>query len=241
MKLCLPRFPIFLLVTACLLPTVAAQSQTLPVVDRTEGASPVTVSGTVTISEQVSGDQVTYSLAENIAATNISEKTILTMVVWLDVSFPRAPDVRIVKQYECFFAPDVINPGETHILNTPQPSSMFGNFDPDAPLKEAKAELRAVYIQFLDGSVFGDSAAAKDMLRIRKETEKTLWHLNKIYRKKGLESFAAELQEPDGTAEVDNLLENVRQVQREQGTAEAVRRVQGMLTTAVEREQAFVK
>ncbi|MCI0423007.1 MAG: hypothetical protein L0312_27920 [Acidobacteria bacterium] len=241
MKLRLLRSPMFLLVIACLLPRVAAQSQSLQVVDRTEGASPVTVSGTVTISEQVSGDQVNYSLEESVSATNVSDKTILTMVAWLDVSFTKAPNAHIVKQYECFFAPDVIKPGETHILSTPQPASMRDNFDPAAPLKEAKAEFRAVYIQFLDGSVFGDPAAAKDMLRIRKEAEKALWYLNKVYREKGAQAFVAELQEPNPTAEVDTLLENVRQAQRELGTAEAVRRVQGMLTTAEQREQAFVK
>jgi hypothetical protein len=56
-----------------------------------------------------------------------------------------------------------------------------------------RAVLKAVFVQFMDGSTWGDPAAGKDALRDRQLTRKELQTLADMYRTKPKEEFASRL------------------------------------------------
>lgn len=212
----------------------------MAVEDRSAPGSPLVISGTVEIRETGSGSSLRVSLSEhNIVARNISSKTILALVVWLDVLPSYASPQRFVRQYECFFAPDVINPGDDHSLTEPTVGEQIEPYDPSRPAETARAEARTVYVQFLDGSIFGDEGFGDHLRTLRRQTRRHLHHLDKTYTHRGEAAFLEELNETVEPGEVDVLVENVRRTQKRLGTSAAIGQIRRMLEFARERQSGF--
>jgi hypothetical protein len=208
--------------------------------DRSGPGNPFAISGTVELRETpLENERVRVEISENILAKNISGKTILTFVAWLDLTPAYGGPEHSVRQYECFFAPDVIKPGEDHTLSQPRPGYSIDPYDPADSPQPARAELRIVYVQFLDGSVFGQETLGRHIRSLRKQTWHHLKDLDKTYTKLGEADFLQELSETVEPGEVDVFIENIRQTQRTSGTVAAVLKIQSALEFARERQAGF--
>ncbi len=202
--------------------------------------SPTVISGTIEIRETTMDSTVRVSLTENqITARNISSTTILTLVVWIDVFPAYGSPQRFVRQYECFFAPDVIKPSDEHLISQKKFQELVEPYNPEEPPRTPRAEAKIVYVQFLDGTIFGHEGFGANLQMLRRLTWKHLRRLDTTYRTRGEAAFLAELNDPVEPGEIDVLIENVRQTQRLRGTETAVAQIRGMLNTAKERQQGF--
>lgn len=215
-------------------------NSTVIVQDGSGSGSPFSVSGSVTIRETRRGDAVRVSITENdISTKNISSQTILAVVAWLEITPAYGSPRRFVRQYECFFASDVIKPGDEHGVSEPSDSEAEEPFDADDPPRAPRAEIRFVYVQFIDGSIFGHEGFGEHLMTLRRQTRKHLSNLEKTYDRQGEAAFLEELYQPAEPGEVDALIGNVRGTQRQRGTLAAVAQIRAMLNHAKERQQAF--
>ncbi|HSA92046.1 MAG TPA: hypothetical protein VLE48_03475 [Terriglobales bacterium] len=214
-----------------------AQTTTVQLQDISAVGSPLDITGTVTMSEQINADTLTYSFEDRISARNISDKTILTMVLWVEVFYPHGQIERDVRQYECFLAPDVIAPGQVEPIAKHGGGATVVRLGAERDSVPARAEIRAMYVQFLDGSVFGLPQFGEDILRLRHETFVTLKRLDETYEHRGEDAFLNLLNEPVESAEVDNLLDNVRYTATKFGSQDAIGKVKRMLALAEERRR----
>ncbi len=229
----------------CLSCTVALLCEAKPHVAKVEirdisaPGSPLVISGTVTITETLSPDGTVHvSTSQNVVAKNISNKTILTLVVKLEVTPPYGGPQEYTREYECFFASDVIRPGDTHDLLQRGPTHLEP-YNLNEPAKPAEAEITVLYVQFLDGSVFGHRMFADHILSLRRIAWRHLKRLDRAYSRQGEERFLEELNETVEPGGVEVLIENVRETQRRLGTEAAVSQIRNMLSFAEEHRASF--
>lgn len=207
--------------------------------DRSASGNPFAVSGTVEIRETpLDNKRVKGEISEDILVRNISGRAILTFVAWLDVVPAYGAPEHSVRQYERFFTSELIDPGDELIFSEPYGYSIspydFEKSSPESP----RAELRIVYVQFLDGSLYGNVAHGRDIRRIRKLTWHYLKDLDKAYTKLGEADFLQELSEIVEPGE-NVLIENLRKMQRTRGTVAAVLHMRHMLQAAEEHQAGF--
>lgn len=202
---------------------------------RTEQDSPLRFSGQVWVSQVESTEGLYYSYSYDLHYSNVTNKTILTLVIALDVHHSSGFVDTESLQYECFFAPDVIRPGETHDFKRPLDSIKMVTTPPRVST-EPRAEPIVLFAQFLDGSTFGAPPQAHDILLIRRLTLNALHRLDRAFVRGGEEEFLEELAEPVDPSAVNTLIDNVRHAATTLGTQEAIARVRYMLDFAAEHE-----
>lgn len=235
-----------LAVTSCgLAPTAWAQTKVtnLVVVDRSEGGTPFHVTGEVRLKETVARDQVYTSMSQRIMAKNVSNQTVLMFVASIEVTPTFGAKEQSTRQYECFFATDVIAPGDEHALSEPRDEGGF-TIQPhstSAPLNAPEAEVKILYVQFINGSEYGQRAFASDLLRLRRITWSHLKRLVRTYERSGEVGFLEELYERIDPGEVDVFFENIRQTARSRGAQSALARVHFALKLADERTAGFIQ
>jgi hypothetical protein len=175
----------------------AAQTKSvLPVVDASKAGAPLMIKGAVTANDQPS-DVLRYSFQSDIEMTNVSEKSIVLMIVALDVvsTLPVSLNYRAENDY--FFESEMLEPGSAAKLQR-----VLGRFgEPDRKedfAVDVKSTARATvaFVQFSDGSTWGDAAAAEGLLRNRQLSLKQLEILKNDYRARSEAEFLNELLRP---------------------------------------------
>jgi len=198
------------------------------------------VSGTLRLRENVSDNTVRTSVeTENIVGKNISGRTIMMVVLWLDISPSFAAPSRSERQYECFFAEDVIKPGDEHSFSANAKRESAELLDPGTVPRQPQASVRVVYVQFDDGSEFGQDGFATRLFTLRRITWQNLSRLDRAYERGGEELFLEELARPVDPQEVNTFVESIRDTQRRLGTPSAVAQVHKGLRFAEERKGLF--
>ncbi len=228
------------LAVACFATGGAAQIQEsiIEVQDLSAVGTPFAVSGTVSVSEEPTQGRLKFSFQEkDLVFRNISTKTILTFVAHLEIYNSYGRGVLHIKQYECFFAQDVIKPGEAVTITEPGAQTISEPHPADEQRGDPRAEVRVLYVQFLDGSIYGHEAGGREILKLRNVTWRALRRLDRMYTQFGEEEFLKTLEEPVEPEAVDTLIKNIRHTQKKFGTDAAVRKVRIMLGFAEERQQ----
>jgi hypothetical protein len=87
------------------------------------------------------------------------------------------------------------------------------------------------YVQFVDGSAFGDETTAEDIFRIRSVILDTLQRLDRAGNDQRFLALLGQKIQPDA---VDSFLEAVRYTRKNRGTAAARAQVRTGLTAAEE-------
>jgi hypothetical protein len=212
-----------LLVMMLGLSTALAEQRTIAVSDNSENGSPVTLSGTMVALDDGGGLRP-YTLKKNIFSTNLSDQGIILMVTKIEVSGLTKVDAKETRTDDYFFTGDVLGPGDTKTLE--DSSEKFGapgrntKVEPQDPLATA----RVIFVQFLDGTVWGDESAAKGALRTRQFTLDKLRVLAGTY-KAGSEQFKDELVKPSELLAIVGL----QQLYAKGGSKAAIERVGYML------------
>src|SRR5216684_2155824 len=185
----------------CVSAFASPQQTRIPILDTSQSGSPVRFSGTATAEDEGTGP-LRYSLKKDISFTNASTKDILLLVTTIDVTRLTKIDLLGTNVTDYFFTLDVFGPNAKKSWE-----ESFGPFaEPQGKTElepeEPRAVVKAVFVQFVDGSTWGEHAAGKDALRDRQLTMKELEVLAGTYRTEGSEQFVAELMKASQLAEI---------------------------------------
>jgi hypothetical protein len=192
---------------------------TVPVVDKSDPGNPLEISGTASFTELIVSNSVRSSSSFRVDARNLSEKGILLLRAYFDEAGPHGGGTRQVIQIDHFFW-GYIAPGDSLVLARKRPGGRTSAccVTPLVPANQPKAEVRVQYVQFTDGSTFGDETSAKDILSTRSAILDALWRLDNARNRESFLELLAHKIQPDNA---DSFLETFRHTQRHHGTAAA--------------------
>jgi hypothetical protein len=198
------------------------EERVLQIVDKLVAGSPVGNVGSTTFSvRSVDGGRLAISHLDDWTAKNMSQKPIVAMVESLVIRDDNGVLIDRKAQYDAFFHPQVIDPGKT----VPFSQDYFGEhiMDPryQSPIAPS-AEVIVRWVQFLDGTTFGDSSYAEQLLADRAAVMTALKHLREVYITEGPEKFSEQLKQRASTPVADAYINHIRTVQQKRGTQVAI-------------------
>jgi len=209
-----------ILVPLCL--TLSAWSQltyTVPVVDKSGPGSPLAISGTASFTELITAQSVASSGNFRVKARNVSGKSIILMLAGFDAAGPHGGESHQAIKIDHFFWGDIA-PGESFVLARGRSRKQVSPLRRDSvePAAEPKAEVRIQYVQFEDGSTFGDDTAAKGAIDLRPVILEGLRRLDKAGNN---DEFLALLKQKIQPDDADRFLATFRETQKNYGTRAA--------------------
>jgi hypothetical protein len=212
------------------LPSFAQTVITVPVTDASAPGSPLQVSGTITFTDQLSGNRVVSSNKYELTATNVSDKGIVFMLVRFRESGSRGGGTLHNIQRDNFFGNEAIAPEKTFVLD--RSNGGFQTLCCVNPLESGRdpvAEVSVIYSEFTDGSTYGDKSAAADIFATR---SLIIERLRQLEAAKVDETFVRLLAQKLESLEADAILQTVRLVQKSGGTEAARAQVRRDLDNA---------
>lgn len=198
----------FFLTSAFLCPSSAGQDTTdklieVPITDVTAGGSPLEVHGKALIHEVITGPKLEWSWGQKVVVKNISDKAITLVFATLTelgrhpesghpAGLGNGPTYIIVE--DRFFAETEIRPSDSVVLRDAKPGTLgegccVNSID---KIRLPEADFKVLFVQYADGSIFGNPAAADDVFTYRKRTLGALRQLTQTQANGGEENFAAE-------------------------------------------------
>jgi hypothetical protein len=233
------RFRAAILLPLCL--TLSAWSQltyTVPVVDKSDPGSPLEISGMASFTDLIVANSVTSSANFTVNARNVSAKGIILLLAYFDEAGPHGGGTHHVIQIDHFFWGEIA-PGKSLVLARSPVRGERTSACCINPLEGAavpKAEISVQYVQFADGSTFGDQTTAKSILSIRPVILNAMRQLDNANNK---EEFLALLTQKIQPEDADSFLETFRQTQKNHGTVAARAQVHAGLIVAEGRARAL--
>lgn len=230
------RFQHFVLGFLLVLPlcfTLSAWSQltyTIPVLDKSEPGSPLKISGTASFFDQIVANSVTVSGDFKVNARNIAGKGIILLLAYFDAAGPHAGGTHNVIQIDHLFWGEIA-PGQSFPLARSRPGRRTSVccINPVAPAEEPKAEVSIQYVQFVDGSTFGDETSAKQILGTRSVILDALRRLDNAGSNEEFLGLLEQRIQPD---EADDFLKILRHTKKNHGTATARNQVHAAVVAA---------
>lgn len=185
----------FLLLSFRLLGQSPVIERPITLKDQSPKTSPIRVTGQVVVRCD-SSRTMPFSYGEDIFAKNVSKRAVLFMAIHIDATGAGMPpdDFNYTEDY--LFS-DVLQPGSVETRNFPAQS--FGtsiNGDPETcstPDPKPRATATVTFVQFGDGSAWGDRDVARFALDARSKAVSELDWLEHIYEQRGNDSFLVEL------------------------------------------------
>jgi len=220
--------------------TLSAWSQltyTVPVTDKSEPGNPVKISGTASFSELVLADSVTSSSNFLVEARNVSGKAIILLLGYFDEAGPYGGGTRHLIEVDHFFWGE-IDPGLSFVLARSHPGTRILDLhaSPSEPVSAPKAEVNVEYVEFLDGSSYGDATVANDIHEMRTVMFDAL---RRIDRAGSTEEFQGLLEEKIQPDAADSLLAAIRHTEKRYGVAAARRQIHTAIFVAEQRTRAL--
>ena len=222
---------------------LAAQVKTLQVTDVSAPGSPIHISGSLIVAQSIETSPrcasvhsqrcAVTSAQADVTLRNVGDKPILAFKVEMGAHLSDANSYPSrVMQSEKIFGP-LLAPGATeplHVFNGVEITALGPDAQPFAPATEA----RAVFIQFADGSIFGDQKAGEDLLLMRQESLESLAHLEAIYTREGEKAFDKAARQPRAGGML-----GIAQFEEQDGPAATIARIRRILATAKQRLAAM--
>jgi hypothetical protein len=183
--------------------------QRMEIQDLSDKGSPIQISGYMALRYD-SENRFPFSYEQSTSIKNVSSKSILLMVVHLSATSGPGQDETYSQEY--FFG-DTLAPGQVEVSHDPE--QRFGasvvNGEPLPYRKDPHpaAQAHAEFVQFSDGSTWGDADSAKDVFETRRKTLEELDLLEHLYEQAGESAFLDEL------ARADDSLNVIRQIKDE--------------------------
>jgi hypothetical protein len=211
-------------------PSLAQQEPfDVPFDDAALTASPITATGKISVRETVAANEVKSSWEENVDATNRSTKSILLLIGDFDAIGPHSNGgTRLTMEY--FFG-GPISPGGTFSLVKQSFVRDSCCMNPLRETHEPKATFRLIFVQFLDGSTFGDAAQAENALAIRDRTLQALRTLAQVAAK-DKQRFQSQLERQLQLDDTLGVFASIRGTQEQKGADAAIARTYKILDFA---------
>jgi len=202
------RIPLALLLCALSLSRSSAaqmETVTVPLIDKTGAASPFQVSGRLLLQEAVHGNQLEWSWGQKVAVKNVSGKPVLLFVATITEvgRYPKGQHAApgdgptYVLEDDRFFSENLIRPDESLVVRDADPGApnVACCINPLAEKSAPTAEFYLRFVQFDDGTTFGDPSEAQDALSMRETILRGLRELDHSYAEHGEQGFTAKLKE----------------------------------------------
>src|SRR5262249_50329656 len=135
-----------------------------------------------------------YELEESINAKNVSSQDIVLLITEVDITGPPSISQHQTFQSDSFFSENDLGPNASEPLSA-RPMR-YGPSRKHKTDRTPNAKGKAVFIQFADGSDWGDPMAAAVISRQRFQTYNKIKSLLETYKGRGERPFLAELMQP---------------------------------------------
>jgi hypothetical protein len=164
-------------------------------VDASQPGSPVVLSGAVTAHDEIATEWIRFSFRTSISATNVSQKSILLILLKIDMTSANGLGIHHSRSNDYFFTTDVFSPDSSQTIEeTIGPvGELQGKTEAQPPGPTAIAEV--VFVQFADGSTWGNSSEGKDILQERRATWDRLRFLMRVHQSKSQKDFIDDLMQ----------------------------------------------
>lgn len=166
-------------------------------------AGPLRVSGVVSF-EDTPSNVIRYSYQIEGSIANLSSKGVVLIIIHFGSTGVNGPGLDYTYQKDYFFSSDILQPGKTESFRSsplrfgrptvnghPVPEDNTQEISP--PLATAKV----VFVQFIDGSTWGDANNAHEALLVRNQTLRELGRLESALNQKGEGALKDELVRSD--------------------------------------------
>jgi hypothetical protein len=164
--------------------------------DMSASDSPISFTGTT--------KQLNTGTACVVTAYNNSSQSLLALVATAEVATPHEWDQPVSFEYDGFFKEILISPGlDFDVVDEGMYSGVEGTYVNGVLVKTppqkfaCHAKTKVLFIQFEDGSTWGDYQTGKDVMARRAKNIAILSHLVEAYDKGGEAAFATALDEPE--------------------------------------------
>jgi hypothetical protein len=189
--------PVLSVLVLLTLPSIALAQQiyTAPIVEEAVGNSPLENTGVITLTKTIEGSTVARSYSGRWTVKNISSTPIVAFHEKLVVTFADGSGSSHEQIYDMFFGTKDLEPGATQDLSyEPDITERTRYAGSDAPSQKPTSEISERWVQFADGTTFGEAAYGQDILSARKSGLQLLTALNEAYVSEGPEGFVRQLQ-----------------------------------------------
>jgi len=224
------------LLFACVV--AVAQVAVVPITDASPSASPIHNTGTVTLSQvTLPSGMVTLSHKDNWTVKNVSNKPVMAFVESLRMVYASGYTIERNAKYEAFFGPNgILAPGINFdgLLSIESSRTEPGR-KADSLQRQPECEATVRWVQFADGTTFGDSGYGEQFLADRSAIWSALRRLKHVYAADGVNGFARQLEQRAAEPGVDAYLAHLRDLQQKRGPQKAIEALQEHLAAAEER------
>lgn len=207
----------------------------VPVVDMSAGGSPLAISGTLWLARRLRDSKLLTSEDAEVIGRNISNKPIVTLVTLMT-----GGSTKYTQQFEFFFNPALLEPAGTVAIAHKQGLWQGWSESPtsatELPSADASAEIQVLFVQFADGSTFGDKRIGRDYQITQHKTWMLLSELKQLYQNRGEAEFAKALDNQVQSDLINLTLGTIRETKQRRGSAAAFDRLNSMLAVAEQRK-----
>jgi len=211
--------------------------------DASQRGSPIRIAGYVTFQDNTAENVRSYWV--HASAKNVSKKGISAWSASIETAGGSGPQLNLSESHDFFFTGDVIAPnGADGVPLCPTRLVLqVGNGEPSTDTSDANARLpnasvRVTFVQFSDGSIWGDRDDAAKVHQLRRETLRRVQSLQQLYSEQGEKAFMESLAEPTALPcfeRIKTLCEN------ENADSSCARKeIQEMMTTAAKQRSLEV-
>jgi hypothetical protein len=137
------------------------------------------------------------------SARNVSTKKISYWSVGFETTGGSGPGLNLIQSNDYFFTGDVFAPGQTAKVPSSPISLVIRTGNNDSPAETgapdaATASARIKFVQFIDGSTWGEREYAVHVHQLRRATLDKFESLQHLYSEGGEKAFVDALEEPTG-------------------------------------------
>lgn len=169
----------------------------IPLIDISSARSPVRISGSVQLRKSIT-TPIWYTYQKDASVKDVSGKDIVLTVIHVLAYGPDAPGLDGTSVVDRFFSPDDLKAGKDEEMDrgemtfgAPVTNGKVLDETGANPHPTATAEL--IFVEFADGSTWGDRKTGNQKLLVRAETLRELKKLGQILDEKGEPGLREEL------------------------------------------------
>jgi hypothetical protein len=233
------RFVLALLSLVISCPFCSAQTTVVDVKDESVVNCPVRLSGTIKVTEsEVDGVNHT-SFVSHVSATNLSNQPIIAMVTDISIGNSLGPLVAQNHLLDAFFSHDLeIAPGQTYTLKHDDDSGTFSMSVAGITKTSPAASAQVIFVQFADSTTCGDikDGRVETLMDARADLFQALKKIDTAAKADESKFLNALAEKPmDRTAKAEAILDKIRIMQKEKGSAVVIEHIRSMLDVAASR------
>jgi len=225
---------LYLILLLSLAGACTAQVTNIPIIDGASIHSPLGNEGSVTFQRTVDGASAELTYSDNWIVRNISSKPIIAVHEVLIVHYADGGSRVHRADSDMFFGAKRLEPDAALDFSAPPSTVEHHATQSDSQPRIVSCEATEQWVQFEDGTTFGDPSYGQDTLSSRRADLQELARLNQVYASEGPEGFLRQLQQP--STRINYRIENLRGIQRMEGTEKAVQYLQTELAVAESRK-----